>query len=119
METAEGESVTILNATPDTSLTSRAAYSESERFVRAPLVTASTSVTPPRPVPVASTGLVAVPARMIGDESKPVVSQPRIEEAPNYASRHWRAEAWERERERELRSAEHRSDGLGRRRKSS
>ena len=38
-----------------------------------------------------------------------------LDEPPHYASRTWRAEAWEREREREQRSAERRSDTLARR----
>ncbi len=101
----------------DTSLTSRAAYSESERFVRAPLVT--TQPATPRPVPIVATGLAAVPARVIVDEPRPVVSQPHMEQPPNYASRHWRAEAWERERERELRAGERRPDLIERLRKSS
>ncbi len=37
------------------------------------------------------------------------------EESPRFASRNWRAEAWERERERELRAVGKRSDAAGRR----
>jgi hypothetical protein len=102
----------------DTSLTSRAAYRESERFVRTPLVT-TPAVAPTRPMPVVSTGLVALPARVVVDEPRQVVSQPSSDGAPNYASRHWRAEAWERERERELRAVERKPSIMGRRRKSS
>jgi len=38
------------------------------------------------------------------------------EETPRYNSRNWRAEAWERERERELRAIENRPDMAARRR---
>jgi len=34
-----------------------------------------------------------------------VLVAPVVDPAPNYTSRHWHAEAWERERERERRSA--------------
>ena len=42
-----------------------------------------------------------------------------LDESPRYASRNWRAAAWERERERELRAVERRSGVAGRRRFSS
>ena len=41
-----------------------------------------------------------------------------LDEPPRFASRNWRAEAWERERERELRAVEHRPDIAARRRSS-
>jgi hypothetical protein len=40
---------------------------------------------------------------------------PAVEESPRYASRNWRAEAWDRERERELRAIENRPDIAARR----
>jgi hypothetical protein len=39
-----------------------------------------------------------------------------VDESPRYASRNWRAEAWERERKRELNANEHRPDIAARRR---
>jgi hypothetical protein len=44
---------------------------------------------------------------------------PPIDEPPRYASRNWRAEAWNRERERELRTVERRSNIVGLRRSGS
>jgi len=43
---------------------------------------------------------------------------PSPEEPPHIASRNWRAEAWERERARELRAVEGRPDIAARRRSS-
>ena len=101
----------------DTSLTSAAAFDDVESSAR--LVTPSKPVKPvesPAPAPRlplrGPMELVVVPARPHPDEPAPPVEPPR------FASRNWRAEAWERERERELRSAEH-QPGLARRRFSS
>jgi hypothetical protein len=56
-------------------------------------------------------------------ELVPPAPRPRIEElpvpvdeAPRYASRNWRAAAWERERERESRTVERRTGIAARRR---
>ena len=64
---------------------------------------------PPRPPPE----LVALPGRLTTDDS--VIP----DEAPRYASRNWRAEAWDRERERELRAVERRPAVNSRRRSGS
>jgi hypothetical protein len=125
----------------DTSLTSPAAFSEFESSAR--LITTPKPVLPARPVlpakpieapapatpvpvapaPVTPTPiaparaplrgpmeLIVVPARPRAEEPVPPTAEP-----PRYASRNWRAEAWERERERELRSGE-RHPGMARRR---
>jgi hypothetical protein len=42
-----------------------------------------------------------------------------LDDTPRFASRNWRAEAWDRERERELRSVERRSEINPRRRAGS
>jgi hypothetical protein len=55
---------------------------------------------------------VAVSATHAGHVSLPV---PPPAEAARYAGHNWRAEAWERERERSLRSADHRSEHTTRR----
>jgi hypothetical protein len=54
----------------------------------------------------------AVPAAVIAiaptralQESRPPVTVPMADDGPNYSSRRWRAEAWERERERERHSS--------------
>ena len=96
-EVRESE-VRELAAGVDTSLTSDAAYVEVESSAR--LITPVTPPTPKTPIrPQAE--LVTLPARAHADA--PVVP---ADESPRFASRNWRAEAWERERERELRANE-------------
>ena len=68
----------------DASLTSSAAYDEDESSAR--LIATPVLPMQPRLVP------------------EPAPVPPPIDTTPNYASRRWRAEAWERERNRELRS---------------
>ena len=47
------------------------------------------------------------PAELVAMPGRHAVEEPVIpDEPPRYASRNWRAEAWDRERERELRSGE-------------
>jgi hypothetical protein len=110
----------------DTSLTSDAAYIEVESSAR--LVTPLAPALPKRIGPasastLASTGayvslksgadLVAMPAR-----PKAEVVAAQLEEPPGFRSRNWRAEAWDREREREMRAVERRPDIAARRRSS-
>jgi hypothetical protein len=102
----EGESGEPLAAT-NASLTSDAAYAEVESSAR--LITPPAPALPIRPVPRPAAELVPMPPRRADDE-------PRPEETPSYMSRQWRAEAWERERERELRAVERRPDIALRRR---
>jgi hypothetical protein len=52
-----------------------------------------------------------MPGRPYAETLAPVVDEP-----PRYASRNWRAEAWERERKRELSAIERRPDIAARRR---
>jgi hypothetical protein len=54
-----------------------------------------------------------MPGRGAAEEPVP------LDEPPRFASRNWRAEAWDRERERELRSVERRPDISPRRRAGS
>jgi hypothetical protein len=85
----------------DASLTSNAAYNDIEssaRVIPSPLAPARRPIVP---VPLIAAGPVAVPARIHAE----LPARPP-EEAPAYAPRNLRAEAWEREREREMRSAE-------------
>jgi hypothetical protein len=70
-------------------------------------------VVAPRRLPLRGpTDLVAVPARQPSGDGA-------AEEASRYTSRNWRAEAWDRERERELRAIERRPELAGRRRSGS
>ena len=98
----------------DASLTSKAAHAvfqsegfESEEFESsARLITPAAPIPPQRvsaPVPAALVAMSAASA-VVAMPARPASAQPCIQEAPNYTSRHWRAEAWERERERESRA---------------
>ncbi|MGP8252341.1 MAG: hypothetical protein ACLQHF_09920 [Terracidiphilus sp.] len=89
----------------DTSLTSKAAYDNVESSVRL----LSPEANAPRPAQHQSAGLVTMPARnnAAGTGGDP--------DEPRFNSANWRAEAWERERERELRAAERRPDIVRRR----
>jgi hypothetical protein len=109
---AEEPEVEVRVATTDASLTSSAAYLDDESSAR--LITVPESVLPkPQPIrPQAE--LVALPARNRVEES-PLP----LDETPHFASRNWRAEAWDRERERTLRTVDRRPGILGRRRTGS
>ena len=100
----------------DASLTSKAAYVEPE--VASCPVTMPAAIVPPRPVLAAAAIVVPMQPRPPEEEPRPLTAAPRIEDAPNYASRRWRAEAWERERERELHAVEHRAESAPRHRKT-
>jgi hypothetical protein len=97
----------------DASLASGAAYAEVESSARliTPAAPANTAPLKPMPGIRPQPELVAMPTRSRVED---VASIP--EEAPRYASRSWHAEAWERERERELRAKENRPDAAARRR---
>jgi hypothetical protein len=105
-------------ARADTSLTSTAAFSEIESSVR--LITAPKPVLPAKPLEAPTQivrpplrgqmELIVVPARSHAEEPGPPPAEP-----PRFASRNWRAEAWERERERESHDCE-RHPGMARRR---
>jgi len=100
-------------AATDTSLISRAPFEDFESSARLlpPSVAPSAAPSPAhahRPQPE----LVAMPPRPLPE--RPVQSP---SEPPRYASRAWRAEAWERERERELRAVAHHPE-IARRRSS-
>ncbi len=97
-----------LTANIDTSLTSDTAYVEVESSAR--LITPVAPAVPVSPFKP-QTELVAVPARPRTEEFAAPPPEP-----PRFASRNWRAEAWERERERELRTVEHRPEVATRRR---
>jgi hypothetical protein len=90
----------------DTSLTSSAAFKEVEssaRLIATPapvssprLIATPAPVSPARPPLRMQMELVALPAKARTNEAAVAVNEP-----PRYASRNWRAAAWERERERE------------------
>jgi hypothetical protein len=90
----------------DASLTSRAAYDDGEFESSARLITPSRATLP---IPASNSA-----AELAKQRNETVIPLP---DEPRYASRNWRAEAWEREREREMRGQECRTD-LTRRRAS-
>jgi len=103
--------------TTDASLTSKAAYRGLDAAQK-PMVQ-PTPISPQRNATPISTAVVAMQPRLLADQPRTITAHPSMAETPNYASRHWRAEAWEREREREMHSIEPRHDSVSRHRKSS
>jgi hypothetical protein len=85
-------------AESDTSLTSNTAYGEIESSAR--LIPSPALITPARLPLRMPVELVPLPARVSTEPAASVVDEPR------YASRNWRAEAWDRERVRALRAGE-------------
>jgi len=96
----------------DTSLTAGTAYVEVESSAR--LLTPAPAILPNRPTFRPQAELVAMPGRLLPENSAPQPDEP-----PRFASRNWRAEAWDREREREMRAVGHRPENPARRRSGS
>ena len=98
----------------DASLTSDAAFEEptpADVESSARLISQPEPASPKRLPFRAPAELVAMPGRQQTDLT------PVPDEAPRFTSRNWRAEAWDRERERELRAVE-RKPGIASRRRS-
>jgi hypothetical protein len=87
------------------SLTPVAASDEMQSSAR--LIPTPAPATPARPQLRMPVELVVVPARPRAEEAAVPAA-----EAPRFASRTWRAAAWERERERELRASERHASWL-------
>lgn len=94
----EQERILPVAAGADAALTSEAAFEESESSAR--LIP---SPPPPRPIynPPVELVPVSAPHRPVAEE---IVEVPLPEPPPDFASRNRRAEAWRREREREMRA---------------
>jgi hypothetical protein len=88
----------------DASLTSKAAYIGVD--ASAHILTPPAPVAFPRPPLRALPELVAMPPRRQADEP----AAPLPDEPHDYSSRNWRAEAWDRERAREMKAVERRPD---------
>jgi hypothetical protein len=103
----------------DTSLTSDAAYVEVEssaRLIPTPIPATQPIPVQPQRTPVRS-GPVAMQTRLQAPEqAHPEQLEPVVEELASFSSRKWRADAWEREREREMRAVDRRPDTEVRRR---
>ncbi len=101
IQSASQETLVEPLAGSDISLTSSAAYAE-------PLPSARALVTPApphRPAAIIPAAVIAITPSRTAEELRPRVATPVADESPTYTSRRWRAEAWERERERERHSA--------------
>ena len=95
----------------DASLTSNAAFEDADFESSARLIPAPEATAPARPPLRMPIELVVAPARPSAGESViPVDDKP-----PRFATRNWRAAAWERERERELRANDRHSGSPARR----
>ena len=99
----------VARTNADASLTSPIAYDEEESSAR--LITPSaSSVASAPPTRTALAGAAPISAAVLPMQPRLVAEPisvkplPPMDDTPNYASRRWRAEAWERERNRELRS---------------
>jgi hypothetical protein len=106
------ESVDCASLVTDASLTLTAAYEEVESPGRE-VKPAPPLALPKRIPPRAHAELVAMPGRHLTEA--PTIPG----EAPRITSRNWRSEAWDRERERELRAGERQPDTSARRRSGS
>jgi hypothetical protein len=101
------EEVKEAAARTDASLTTDAAYKEFESSARLIATTATPAALTVPTTPTTSARqplrtpmeLVVMPAKARAEEG-----QVSVDEPPRYASRNWRAAAWEREREREMRT---------------
>jgi len=111
--TAEEAAVETCVANADASLASDAAYPDFESSARL-IPTPAEPALPKAPLPRPAAALVALPIRV---EAEPPARA--AEETPRFASRNWRAEAWDRERERTLRTVDRRPGILARRRSGS
>lgn len=96
-------------AATDTSLTSNAAYRKAESTVLPPKTLAL--IQPKRPPLRTQPEPVTMPGRPQAEESMLAPDEP-----PPFASRNWRTEAWERERERQMRAVERHPNQTARRR---
>lgn len=104
----------------DASLTSPSSYHEPDSSARLLPVSApvegAAGRTAPRPVEIACSAVFPMTPRFVAEPATAAVLPLREDEAPAYSSRRWRAEAWERERSRELRAIDSHPD-IARRRK--
>ena len=104
-------------AATDASLTAVAAY---EHPVFDEVESSARLITPPTPAALPKRPLLRPPAELVAMPGRGAAEEPvPLDEPPRFASRNWRAEAWDRERERELRSVERRPDISPRRRAGS
>ena len=114
---AEAEPVVLTDTSLAIAAEARAAAAEAAEAAAevessARLITAPAPV-PPKPVYRPLPEIVTMPSRPLSQDISPLPA-----DTLRYASRRWHAEAWERERERELRATENHPDIAARRRTS-
>jgi hypothetical protein len=98
-ESVEGAEPVAPRAEVDASLTSFAAYEEDESSAR--LIE----------TPAAAAPVFPMQPRLVAEPVAPApTAPPKLDDTPNYSPRRWRAEAWERERNRELRAIDRRPE---------
>jgi len=109
-------------ATVDASLTSSAAHLsashlevESSARLIPPAVVLPLPVPATRPPSAIPVAVATMPAQVQFEAVIESMGGSLGDEAPNRSAREWRAQAWEREREREVRSATRRTDLAGKR----
>jgi hypothetical protein len=98
----------------DASLTSKSAYVDPQSTV----LPKAALLVPLRPVLAPSAIVVPMPPRLPVDEPRSLPPAPHLEDVSSYTSRRSHAEAWERERERELHAVERRGESASRHRKT-
>jgi hypothetical protein len=97
----------------DASLTSNSAYVDRAALSTAiPASAPAVRELPVRTLQMVPAAVIAIAPPRAADEPRASAPAPPFGDPPNYSSRRWRAEAWERERERERRSsmASHRNN---------
>ncbi len=116
---AQEAAMSEMQAETDASLTSEAAYAKAGSGMGVPVTQPETGPTraPVQPVAAACSVILPMVPRLLADNAPTPAFPPQEEEPPVYSSRRWRAEAWERERSRELRAIDYHPD-IARRRKS-
>ena len=119
------------NAQTDASLTSSGAYTgagvilehdefeSSARLIPHPAVAKTKPVTIEAPLVASDAASTRKTVELVALAAKAHIEEAALmAEEPRFNSRNWRAEAWEREREREMRSGERHATGTLRRRRA-
>ena len=99
----------------DASLTSPAAFADDDSSAQLIVPAASASARPTGLADASPAAMVSLPVGPLLVPPSPISAPVLPEEPPVYSSRRWRAEAWERERNRELRAVERHPEILRRR----
>ena len=107
------ENISLEMATMDTSVIASRPYHQAEMPGR---LSGPLQAQPVLPMPAPRSQPDYMPQPALVTMPAAIATPLPVDEAPRYATRHWRADAWEREREREARAAERRPENPPRRR---